>query len=240
MKTRQVSEFDQATAKFSRFVKPLSTDANLFRLNSYTPTNHTFRRAYVRSVFSLIDGIISTIKREMVEEYDITDEAVSTRIRHILESKIKTTDGYGVLRERLFFAPIAEDVKVTIEFFAYFNLVEYYPDYEGRGWRCFLKARDIRHRITHPKSEDALEISDEELAIVDSARHWFIRTIMLIYEKIAMSLLAQREALMKAHPLNENDSRFLRNPRPPETNQLNLFAAGSEPREPEPCQTCRI
>lgn len=218
---------DRSMDDFITFVDNLSLDAKLFRQNCSCPMSQTFRRAYVRAVFSMIDGVISTIKRDILVEYDITDdEFLSTRERHILEGKVKTPKKDGVVTERPFFAPLAEDVWVTIKFFAYFNLVEHYMDKETRGWKQFRQAIGIRHRIAHPKTVSALEITDQELAVVDAAQSWFIRNIALIYEKIGASLLAQAKALRKARPLCEDykEPQLLHDSRRRNSRQLALFS----------------
>jgi hypothetical protein len=230
MKTLKTDEFQLATRKFSKFVKALTTDTKFFRQNASYPLNDTMRRAYVRSVFSMIDGVISTIKKELLLEYDIgNDETLSTRELHILESRIRVQGKYGSVTERPFYAPLAEDVKVTFRFFAYFSLVEHYLDEESRGWKRFIKAIAIRNRITHPKTANALEISDEDLAIVDSARAWFVRNVALIYQKIGASFLAQAKALRRARPLNDDQKGhgYLINLGEQPSGQLDLFASHS-------------
>jgi len=193
-------KFQVATRKFCKFVKGLKSDTDLFRQMSSYPINHTMRRAYVRAVFSLVDGIISIIKKELLTEYDIgNDNTVTKRELHILKSKIRVQNKVGIVTERRFFAPLAENVKVTITLFAYFSLVEHYLDEDSRGWKGFIEAINIRNRITHPKSAEALVISDQDLRIVDAAQAWFIRNIALIYQKIGAALLAQGKALSGAH-----------------------------------------
>ena len=178
-------ETKDATEEFLKLVTALSVDTKIFHRTGSAPVNHAFRRAYVRSVFSFIDGIISTIKKELLVEYDIAnDQTLITRARHVLESKVIFRDKHGVLKERPFYAPLAEDVKTTISYFAYFNLVDHYVDEESRAWKRFIKAIAIRNRITHPETANALEISDAELATVESAHAWFVNNIKLIYEKL--------------------------------------------------------
>jgi hypothetical protein len=42
-------------------------------------------------------------------------------------------------------------------------------DVGGSGWDCFKKALLVRHRITHLKSAEVLEISDDEVQVVVAA-----------------------------------------------------------------------
>lgn len=53
----------------------------------------------------------------------------------------------------------------------------YVVDVSTQGWEQFDKALRIRHRITHPKDVESFKITDEEIAVVESAKKWFADTI---------------------------------------------------------------
>ena len=51
-------------------------------------------------------------------------------------------------------------------------------DLFGRdGWRAFRDAVKIRDRITHPKLDTNVDVSDEDLELLDKARSWWNETI---------------------------------------------------------------
>ena len=46
---------------------------------------------------------------------------------------------------------------------------------QDEGWKQFVQATKIRNRITHPKTQDDLEVSKQEYATVVEALQWLAR-----------------------------------------------------------------
>ena len=46
-------------------------------------------------------------------------------------------------------------------------------DYSRSGWRAMRNAEEIRNRLTHPKSPEACDVTDAEIATVAAALLWF-------------------------------------------------------------------
>ena len=49
-----------------------------------------------------------------------------------------------------------------------------HPEYCRRGWQAVRQAIPVRNRITHPKAEADLSVSDYEIKLVDEAYAWFL------------------------------------------------------------------
>src|SRR3546814_13751112 len=50
------------------------------------------------------------------------------------------------------------------------------PDFGGAGWSDLKDTFALRNRITHPKREIDLQISEQDVARAISAFHWFSRS----------------------------------------------------------------
>lgn len=49
-------------------------------------------------------------------------------------------------------------------------------------WDSFCKSINLRHRITHPKFLDDIEIKDEELRIIYEGLEWWNKTMKTLYD----------------------------------------------------------
>lgn len=73
-------------------------------------------------------------------------------------------------------------------------------DFSDAGWSSLDRAIDVRHRITHPKSETDLVVSDGDLAVVNEGLFWLVA----IAERVM-------HATNQAHRRFVDDSRALLN-----------------------------
>jgi hypothetical protein len=130
------------------------------------------RRLYVRTFISLVESIIATLKDETLR----STVRLSTAEKAILAgTKYELTD-QGAAVERPFFAPVQKSLRFAFRSFAKANRITFTPDYNGEGWRAFSETVKIRNRITHPKRVEEMAIEDTELALVDQAHDWFIKS----------------------------------------------------------------
>jgi len=54
-----------------------------------------------------------------------------------------------------------------------------------KEWDSFLKALEIRHRVTHPKESKAFEISDREIQICKEVCSWFNDLVHSCFDSIS-------------------------------------------------------
>ena len=52
-------------------------------------------------------------------------------------------------------------------------------DFSHVGWANLKKAVEVRNRLVHPKTIDDLKVSDDELAMAQSALGWFLAMVIL-------------------------------------------------------------
>jgi hypothetical protein len=61
-------------------------------------------------------------------------------------------------------------------------------DFSVGGWSDLHRAVEIRNRITHPKPDVDLQITDDDLGMVESAVSWLLRTMNDVMESINLTL----------------------------------------------------
>jgi hypothetical protein len=69
-------------------------------------------------------------------------------------------------------------------------------EFSTAGWSDLRKAVNIRNRITHPKPDQDLAISDDDLTVVGSGMSWLLATVEYVMASTNLAL-AQHTALMR-------------------------------------------
>jgi hypothetical protein len=140
------------------------------------------RRAFVRSAITYIEAVAfnlrETIRRTFTAEHCRT--AYTETERRLLEDRRALEYVYRDLAERFRFC-----LEMSAKPFTGKQLIR--PG-EEPGWEAFRKTVEVRRRITHPESAEALEISTPELYDVQVAIYWTA-------VKAAASNLVMAEAL---------------------------------------------
>ena len=134
-------------------------------LSFYDPQEYT-RRALVRTMFAMVDGIVSAMKQQVL----LLEQ------RHWLELQPKE-------REKLcetYHSSVADNIKFTFRIYArsWKTLFEFDPPLDRNSeWTNFLETVEIRHRLMHPKAEEDLHVTDDEVAQVRRASEWFLQQV---------------------------------------------------------------
>jgi len=133
------------------------------------------RRAYIRSMFALIEGTIWILKQSLlqaIEEIGLTSKFQPGE-RELLSDTTYELKNNGQIKEQTKFLKLTDNLKFTYAALGRHTNVK--PDL-GTGtvaWENFTTAITIRNRITHPKSPDDLSISDSEIEICREVTHWY-------------------------------------------------------------------
>ncbi len=154
----------------------------------------TIRRLYVRTLVSLIEAMLATLKQDALR----VGETLSDAERLLLREGTFDLNDKGEAFERPFIAALPKSLKFAIRCFAKAHGLTRLPDYSGAGWHEFQELVRIRNRLTHPKDASALEVTDEEMAIADRAEFWFLRANTNLLEEQGDKLRAEVEELKKS------------------------------------------
>ena len=131
------------------------------------------RRTYVRTTFASVDGFIFTLKRIALTNSHLFTADEIAKLREVRPAQSSSGSSTG----RPWFLPTADNLKFAFESFMRFHgsTARIEPDDD---WVAFTKAVQIRHRVTHPKSPEDLDLSDADIDIVRGAAHWLAANVM--------------------------------------------------------------
>jgi hypothetical protein len=137
-----------------------------------------WRRTYIRTVFSLFEAMNNFLKEKAAQA------ACSGDKQSFNTTRIELLGDYSYRIER---NGKIERQEQRFPFLNYTAFVlrslceESYVDpkfFSDNGWNEFQKAVQIRHRLTHPKADADLDISDTELATVHEAMRWYYGAVL--------------------------------------------------------------
>jgi len=68
-------------------------------------------------------------------------------------------------------------------------------EFSAAGWSNLRQAVSIRNRITHPKPDQGLSISDDDLAVVGSGMSWLVATVEYVMASSNLAFAHHRDLL---------------------------------------------
>jgi hypothetical protein len=154
---------------------PMLEDAHWAEKALDDDDNQFTRRAYIRNIFSLIEGSIWVLKQTVLfaPVQNGGEKKLTVAEYALLSDKTFDLKSNGQPKEQTKFLKLPDNVKFT------FTILEKYFNTEfnlGIGtieWENFLTAQSIRNRIAHPKTSSQFEVTDEEIAICKATCSWF-------------------------------------------------------------------
>lgn len=142
-------------------------------------------RAYVRSVFGLVEGALSGMCAFLVEGQDVwgwtlTEQELKTLWDAVPSPSVpRPQGGRATLTERA-----KQAFKTGRRLFG----SHCSADFGGAAYASFRDAIRARDRLMHPKLATDLEVSQSDLAMVDLARDWFRANAKTFFEAAVVTL----------------------------------------------------
>ena len=189
----QEGELLNMTGSYEEYMslfKALSDDAIAADEERTQSDNQFKRRTYVRTVFALIEGDTFRRKHAALMLHDLYQEMLGVsappeqlakvtqvvftdaEIALIREEQYEL-DNKGEVQTRQKFLRPAANLRLSFKVYAKATDSSYELDVGGIGWDSYLKALAVRNRITHPRYERDIEISDEDLDVIQKAFQWY-------------------------------------------------------------------
>ncbi len=197
MKTN-IDNYNFIDKDFEKLIEEVSKDVNIIFETIKNNDNQTWRRAYIRAVFSSIESIIFNMKKYIKEvgknDFLPLSELEQKKLNEFYSEK--ATDGKEIVK--IFRLSFLENITFTIDLFAFANYLSMNIDKNSTGWELLKESVKIRNRITHPKNLQDIFIRKVELNKVFKAHNWFINTIINLHMDSYKELMAQINGLEKA------------------------------------------
>lgn len=161
------------------------------RLN--TADTQTARRDVVRASLAAIEGEV-WLAREHVRETLRNLETLSPLADLALREHTYVVTENGTLLEQTRSVPLPTAVRLIV---AQTQTIcpDLSVDFTVAGWSNFRRAISIRNRITHPRPENDLNVSVDELNAVGSGLSWLAATIEYIMGRTNLALVETRTSL---------------------------------------------
>lgn len=138
------------------------------------------RRAYIRSMFALIEGTIWVLKQSLLQALDEENTIhLSPGEREMLSDTTYELKSNGQIKEQTKYLKLTDNLKFTYSMLAKYTPINMKLETSTVEWENFITAINIRNRITHPKTPDDISISDKEIQLCKHVTSWHNITITL-------------------------------------------------------------
>jgi|MudIll2142460700_1097286.scaffolds.fasta_scaffold62249_2 hypothetical protein len=180
---REVKEFaEQTYGEYTSFhhalVEDLRDAAQVVKL---TGTQFA-KRTYLRTFFSFVEGVLFARQTVILRYVEFTPQSVPQRFdvaEQILlrEVEYELDDNGSVKIKEGRYPAFLRRVRFIFSMWAKHYGKACTVDYSGTGWEAFREVQAIRNRITHPRRESHLMISDIEMFKIKGALEWFLKAL---------------------------------------------------------------
>ena len=143
------------------------------------------RRSLIRTAIAAVEGL-TWMYREHIREYSNELGLLSDIENQAFAESIWAIDESGKASEQKHYVSTTAMIRFSTEVAERF-LPGCAPDYGSQGWSDLKSTFLLRNRITHPKKEADLKISDAELQQAISAFFWIAGNLIEIMERTSQS-----------------------------------------------------
>lgn len=163
---------DSAITMDAPFIAVLLLDVDTVISRRDTSDSATHRRELIRTAFAAIEGVI-WVYRNHVAAVARDLEALEPGEQMALAERSYTVTEQGKVFEQQRY------LSMTATFRLISRIVSRLSEtadrsFEGTEWNDFRKALKVRHRITHPKSENDLVIANGDIEAALCAFYWVL------------------------------------------------------------------
>jgi hypothetical protein len=145
-----------------------------------------WRRAFVRSSLAFIEGLTALLKQQaFVAECNKIPKVIVLGSLSVLSGETYTVDDNGMVRARPIAIPALNNLQFAFRSYAEAQGSPFKLDKSGKEWAALRAAIGVRDRIMHPKHLDDLNISDSEIAAIETAVIWLNESLSKLLEQKA-------------------------------------------------------
>ena len=166
---------------FNSLVDDVLVATDIWKAN---PSHSTPRRIYVRSVFACIEGVVQVMKSASVTINDAHELAcLSAEELCVLREQESFVADNGALRSKKMRISLLPNLLFTVHIFERVKGVPHVDYTSDPRMPTLREAIQIRDRLTHPRRLSDLEITLDDIKIVDSAASLFREMTGRLFKK---------------------------------------------------------
>lgn len=172
--------------ELNRMYKTLTEDL-LSILGKSKKISQAKRRSYIRAFVSLIEfdtfsrkQLVLHLQHSGLIKFNVSEIMLLTEIQPEIDNK-------GDIKEKQKFIRLIDNYRFAIRMFCKATHIDFVLPTDNQGWNSFKATVELRNKITHPKNEDELNITDENMKTVLNAFKWFSNndeTIIKLLENV--------------------------------------------------------
>jgi hypothetical protein len=180
----------EATDRFNALYDVLDEEASAAIKYARAERTAFARRAAFRSVFASIEGLVYLLKDQVLALFPGKRGDYSVAEVALLREETYALGRHGEAQVQRRFLRLEENLQFAWRM--YFRGLPIKPDlnFADQGWVSFKRCLQIRNRITHPKSREDMQVSDEELEDLSEMHAWIHATT---WRNVARAILEYRE-----------------------------------------------
>jgi hypothetical protein len=174
----------EAIKQMTAIVEELGKDVVKSRDEAAKDGGPFWRRTLVRALFAYIEGSSYRLKQVAPPVAEYNSVALSKAETALLteESYDLNDKGEAIIKKAKL--RTAENLLFSVKIVSKAAKSTYEIDKSTEGWSAFKETIKIRDRITHPKSTEELNISDNELKVIMKTMTWFAASINNLLETL--------------------------------------------------------
>lgn len=158
-----------------KFFPRLSEEISILEPLLKSQPSESLRRLYVRSCFAMLEALSCLIRDKasqgIVGNFTTTGRLEITKAHYLEDYSYKITPTGKIERQNRCDIPFGAHFAFGLRTLA--EVAEVNKNYfELAGWEAFQKAIKIRNRITHPKSDIDVTITEDDFELVKNALDW--------------------------------------------------------------------
>lgn len=153
----------------------------------------TARRDVVRASLAAVEGMICMAREHVRRALADLEELTPVADLALRELSYAVSEN-GRLIEQVRGLPLVTAVRLVVSQ-AKIISPEISVEFAGGGWSNLCQAIKIRNRITHPKPDQDLAISDKDLAVVESGLLWLQATVEYVMASANLALVQHNDQL---------------------------------------------
>ncbi|HEY9099666.1 MAG TPA: hypothetical protein VIN38_12415 [Thiobacillus sp.] len=177
------------TDKHDNAIDELGSDADFAKSLLAREDSQFNRRIYIRAIFAYLEGYAFFMRRnaeEILEKRRFLGKDIDPALMFLLREKVPQIVDGGAVKYRKHKVPFADHLAFTMR--TIFDALEInrnlFEESEWKpGWIAFKDTLNIRDRVTHPKLQSDIGITDGDLEICESGLFWFRSLIQVLSNK---------------------------------------------------------
>ena len=139
------------------------------------------QRAMVRAFFAAVEGLSYQMRQVTLASLAGT-ELLSEQETQLLREVRHSIDDRGHPKEAPSFLPFPGSLLFSLSMYAKNHGASFEVDRSDAGWRAFRHAARVRNNVTHPKTPEALSLTDDDLQAVMDASRWWKATLLKLFQ----------------------------------------------------------